>query len=61
MTAHALHHLASVSVQPAACGRWAVELPTRYAPSKGHPPPNGSLLTFPYAGNAHPFSVVVSK
>ena len=39
MTAHALHHLASVSVHPAACGRWAAELPPRYAPSKGHPPP----------------------
>ena len=39
MNTHALHHLASVSVRTAACGRGAAELPPRYTPSKGHPPP----------------------
>jgi hypothetical protein len=39
MTARTLRHLASVSVNPAACGRWLAELPPRCAPGIGAPSP----------------------
>ena len=61
MTARALHYVASVSVHPAACGRWAVETPSRYAPSKGAPTPGIRYWNaYIEQGNAHRFCVVVS-